>query len=159
MANAKPIPDGYHSLTPHMVVRDADRAIKYYKSAFGAEELSRQATPDGKVLHASLRIGDSIVMLNDEFPDWQCHGPESIGGSPVTIHLYVDDVDKVYQKAVDAGGTSTMPVSDTFWGDRYGKLRDPFGHEWSIATHKEDLTPQEIEKRAEAFFAGTAPAG
>ncbi len=150
----KPIPDGFHAITPHLVVRDASAAIEFYKKAFGADELHRSMGPDGKsIIHATLKIGDSMLMLNDEFPEWQCHGPQSTGGTPVTIHLYVTDVDTVYQQAVDAGATATMPVMDAFWGDRYGKLKDPFGHEWSIATHTETVTPEQMKQRAEAFFA------
>ena len=150
----KPIPEGFHTITPHIVVRDAKAAIEFYKKAFGAQELHCSTGPDGKsIIHATLKIGDSRLMLNDEFPEWQCHGPQTIGGTPVTIHLYVEDVDKVYQQAIDAGAEATMPVVDAFWGDRYGKLKDPFGHAWSIATCTETPTPEQVKERAEAFFA------
>lgn len=149
---AKPIPEGYHSLTPHLVVRNADQAIEFYKRAFGAKEIHRMPTPDGKVLHAEITIGDSILMLVDEFPQWNCLGPQSLGGSPVTIHVYVEDADALFKQAGAAGATVKMPLQDTFWGDRFGKITDPFGHEWSIATHMRDLTPDEIQKGAEAYF-------
>ena len=150
---AKPIPEGYHTLTPQIVVRDAARAIEFYKSAFGAELLN--AAPDGpggKITHASMKIGDSILMLTDEFPEWGCLGPQSIGGSPVTLHIYVEDVDALFDRAVAAGAKVTMPLQDQFWGDRYGQLADPFGHRWSLATHKEELTREEVAKRSEAIF-------
>ncbi len=158
---AKPIPEGFSTITPYLIVRNADAAIDFYKKAFGAKEISRQPGPDGKtILHATIKIGDSVLMLNDELPDWGCRGPESLGGTPVSIHLYVTDVDASFQRAIDAGAEATMPVNDTFWGDRFGKLKDPFGHEWSIATHTEDLTPQQISERAEKFFATCgAPSG
>jgi len=159
----KPIPDGFHTLTPHLVVREAAKAIEFYKKAFGAEVKGVLNGPDGKsIMHASLKIGDSFLMLNDEFPpfdnaqgfqEWKCLSPQSVGGSSVTIHLYVEDVDAVYNRAVSVGATATMPVMDAFWGDRYGKLLDPFGHEWSIAIHKEDLSPEEMKKRGEAAMA------
>jgi len=148
----KPIPDGCHTVTPHLIVRGADKAIDFYKKAFGAKELSRCPGPNGKLMHAEIQIGNSHVYLGEEFPDMGCKSPQAYNGSPVTIHLYVEDVDASYKKAVAAGAQVTMPVSDMFWGDRYGKVKDPFGHEWSIATHKEDLTPKEMEKRmADAF--------
>lgn len=149
----KAVPDGFHTITPHLVVKNGNEAIEFYKKAFGARELSRSAGPDGtRVMHASLQIGDSMIMLNDEFPEYGAKGPRSIGGTPVTIHLYVDDADTWYKRAVEAGATETMPIMDAFWGDRYGKLTDPFGHEWSIATHTEDLSPEEIGKRAQEYF-------
>ena len=147
----KPIPDGFHTLTPHLVVKGASQAIEFYKKAFGAEELGRLTGPNGNsVMHADLKIGDSHIFLVDEFPEMDCRGPQSIGGTPVTIHMYVEDVDAAFDKAVAAGATEQMPVADMFWGDRYGVLTDPFGHSWSLASHKEDLTPEEIAKRAQA---------
>src|SRR5262245_22832293 len=129
----KPIPSGFHTLTPHLVVKDAVQAIEFYKKAFGAEEMGRAPGPDGKTLmHAERKIGDSRIFLVDEFPDMNCHGPQSIGGTPVTIHMYVDDVDSAFAKAVAAGATVRMPLTDMFWGDRYGLLADPFGHLWSM---------------------------
>ena len=149
------------SITPHLVLRNADKAIEFYKKAFGAEEICRMPGPDGKsVMHAELKIGDSMVMLGDECPDMPGpKSPESLGGTAVTISLYVEDVDKVYQQAVDAGATPSMPPMDMFWGDRYGKLTDPFGHDWGIATHKQDLTPEQMQKGAEEFFANMGKCG
>ena len=153
----KPIPSGFHTLTPHLVVKGASKAIEFYKKAFGAEEIRRVPGPDGKsVLHADLKIGDSHVFLVDEFPEMDCRGPQSIGGTPVTIHMFVEDVDAAFSKAVAAGAQVKMPLSDMFWGDRYGLLTDPFGHAWSMASHKEDLTPEEIGKRAQGACAGAA---
>ena len=150
----KPIPEGFHSITPHMVIRDASKAIEFYKKAFGAEEIMRMPGPGGQgVMHAELKIGNSIVMMCDEMPGMgNSKSPESLNGTCVGLHIYVEDVDKAFQRAIDAGATVAMPVMDTFWGDRYGKLTDPFGHGWSIATHKQDLTPDEIDKGAEEFF-------
>lgn len=154
---AKPIPDGFHTLTPHLTVRNANQAIAFYKKAFGAKNDRVSYGPDGKhVMHAELEIGDSKIMFNDEMPDWQCHSPLSKPGAGFLIHIYVDDVDAVFDRAVKAGATPTMPVGDQFWGDRYGQLTDPFGHRWSIGTHKEDLSREEINRRAEAFFSGGA---
>ena len=151
---AKAIPEGYHTITPHLTVRGADRAIEFYKRAFGAQELTRMPGPDGKgVIHAEIKIGDSIVFLNDELPDMRSRSPQSLGGIASMLHLYVEDVDAAFKLAVEAGAQVRMPVADMFWGDRYGKVIDPFGHEWGLGTHKEDLTPEEIEKRAQAFFA------
>jgi PhnB protein len=149
----KTIPDGYHTLTPYLIARGAKEAIDFYKRAFGAEEINCMPGPDGKsVAHAELKIGDSRFMLTDEFPTMGTKGPQTLGGSPVGIFMYVQDVDTSFQRAVKAGATEVMPVKDMFWGDRYGKLRDPFGHEWSLATHKKDLTPEEIGKAAREFF-------
>jgi uncharacterized glyoxalase superfamily protein PhnB len=146
----KPIPAGFHTLTPHLIVKGASKAIDFYKKAFGAEELGRLTAPDGKsILHADLKIGDSHVFLADEFPQMDCRGPASIGGTPVTVHMYVEDVDAAFGKAVAAGGKVKLPLADMFWGDRYGVLNDPFGHSWSLATHKKDLTPEQIRKGAQ----------
>jgi len=153
---AKPIPGGFHTLTPHLVVKGASQAIDFYKKAFGAQEISRSPGPDGKtIMHADLKIGDSHLFLVDEFPQMGCRGPESIGATPVTLHMYVEDVDAAFGKAVAAGAQVRMPLADMFWGDRYGMLTDPFGHCWSLATHKEDLTPEEIRKRAQGACGGT----
>ena len=157
MPAAKPIPDGFHTLTPHIVVKGAAKAIDFYKKAFGAEELGRHAMPDGSIMHALIRIGDSMVMLNDEFPQMGAKGPATIGGTPVTLNLYVQDADKTWAQAVAAGATVKMPLADMFWGDRYGIVADPFGHQWSIATHKQDLTPQQIMEASKAAMAGTPP--
>jgi PhnB protein len=142
----KAIPEGMHSITPHLVIAGASDAIEFYKKAFGAVELSRLPGPDGKLMHASVRIGDSVVMLTDEAPDWGSFGPLALKGSSVTIHLYVEDVDAVAAQAVAAGATVRLPVQDLFWGDRYGQFEDPFGHRWSIATHTRDLTPEQIQQ-------------
>lgn len=153
MGDAEYIPAGFHTVTPYLVVKGADRAIAFYKAAFGAEELYRHTcSKTHRIMNAKLCIGDSMVMLNDEFPEHGCVGPSGEYPSPVSIHLYVANVDSVYDRAVDSGAESLMPVSDTFWGDRYGQLRDPFGHKWSIATHVEDVTPEEIQKRAQQAF-------
>ena len=143
---AKAIPDGFHSLTPHLVCRDAAAAIAFYKRAFGAEEMFRMPGPDGKLMHASVRIGDSMLMLVDEMPQWGAVGPSEMARSPVTIHLQVADADAVFAQAVAAGAKSTMPVADMFWGDRYGTLRDPFGHCWAVATHVRDMSVEELQK-------------
>jgi PhnB protein len=145
---AKPIPDGYHNVTPSLTVRGADRAIAFYRRAFGAEERMRLASTDGtKVMHAELQIGDSIVMLSDEYPEMGSRSPEALGGTPGSLFLYVDDVDRVFARAVEAGAVVQVPVQDMFWGDRFGAVADPFGHVWGIATHKEDLTPEQIRER------------
>ena len=151
----KPIPDGYHTVTPYLVITDAGKAIEFYKVAFGATESMRLATPDGKVMHAEIKIGDSPIMLCDECPDWNAFSPQTIGGTAVSIMLYVEDVDSVVNRAVAAGAKLLMPVEDQFWGDRMGTVSDPFGHKWTVATHTEDVSPEEISTRAKAFF-GTA---
>jgi PhnB protein len=155
MAKVRPIPEGHHTVTPHLVVEGAARAIDFYKKAFGAVEVARMPAPDGKrVMHAELKIGDSFVYLADAMPDMGgCKGPVPGAGSPVSLHLYVEDADALYNKAVSAGAKATMPLTDMFWGDRFGKLTDPFGHEWSIATHKEDVSPEEMKRRGEAACA------
>ena len=147
--SVKPIPDGMHTVTPHLVCAGAADAIEFYKKAFSAVELGKVPGPEGKLLHALIRIGDSPVMLVDEFPDWHSFGPKSLKGSPVIIHLYVQDVDAFFKQAVAAGAKITMPLEDTFWGDRYGKLEDPFGHHWSIATHVRDVKPEELQTAAQ----------
>ena len=155
MANVDPIPQGYRTLSPYLVVQDPDRAIDFYKKAFGAEEVDRMTGPDGKtVMHATLRIGDSMLMLTGEFPNMGCKSPKMLGGSPVTVHMYVRDVDSAYKRAIGAGATAKMQVADMFWGDRFGTLTDPFGHEWSIATHKQNLTKEQITAAAKAAFSG-----
>ncbi len=141
-----PIPKGYHSITPHIVVSDAKKAAEFYKNAFGAEIRGMATGPDGKIMHAEVKIGDSILMLNDEFPEWHVLSPTSTKADTcVTLHLYVDDVDKVFATAQAAGAEVTMPLQDQFWGDRYGKLKDPFGHSWAIATHIKDQSPEEMK--------------
>ncbi|MFD4839280.1 VOC family protein [Achromobacter sp. NPDC058515] len=145
-AATKPIPEGMHTLTPHIVCEGASDAIAFYKNAFNAEELARLPGPNGKIMHAAIRIGDSVLMLMDDFPEWGSLGAKALKGTPVTLHLYLDDVDAAMQQAVSAGAQVTMPAADMFWGDRYGQVVDPFGHRWSIATHKQDLTPEEIQQ-------------
>lgn len=152
----KPIPEGFHTLTPHLVVRDASRAIEFYKKAFGANMLGVHKAPDGKIMHASLQIGDSMLMLNDEFPQGTPSPNSPGGGTSVSIFLYVDNVDALFNKAVSAGATVEMPLENMFWGDRFGSIKDPFGHLWSLATHIEDVTSEELEKRGKAFAAQMA---
>lgn len=148
-SQVKPIPEGMRTVTPHLVCAGAAEAIEFYKKAFGAVESGRMPGPPGKLIHAQIRIGDSALMLVDEFPDWGCFGPKSLKGSPVTIHLYVDDADATFERAVAAGAKITMPLEDMFWGDRYGKLEDPFGHQWSVATHVRDVSPEEMQQAAQ----------
>jgi uncharacterized glyoxalase superfamily protein PhnB len=150
MSAVKPVPDGYHTVTPHLVVRDAAAAIAFYAKAFGAEELFRMPGPGGVVLHAEVRIGDSTVMLGEEAPERGASSPKTIGGSPVSLLIYLKDVDASFARAAQAGCTVEMPPTDMFWGDRYGKLHDPFGHRWALATHTEDLSPEEMAKRMAA---------
>jgi uncharacterized glyoxalase superfamily protein PhnB len=152
----KPIPEGSHTVTPALTVQGAAEAIEYYKRAFGAIERGRMATPDGRIMHAELQFGDSQVMLSDEFPGMSHPSPKGLGGTPVQLHLYVEDVDAVFDRAVEAGATVKMPVSDMFWGDRYGVVIDPFGHAWGLATHIEDVPPDEMRRRGEAMAAGLA---
>lgn len=144
MSTVHAIPPDMHSVTPHLVCKGAAQAIAFYAQAFGAVELARLPAPDGRLMHAMIRIGDTPLMLVDEFPEQGCLGPQALKGSPVTLHLYVPDVDATVARAVEAGARITMPVSDMFWGDRYGRLEDPFGHQWSVATHIRDLSPEEI---------------
>jgi uncharacterized glyoxalase superfamily protein PhnB len=160
-AEAKPVPEGFHTITPHLCVRNAGEAIEFYKKAFGAEEIFRMPGPDGHgVMHAEVKIGNSHLMMCDEMPQMEHWvSPAKLNGTAVCLHLYVEDVDRAFQRAVDAGATPSMPVMDAFWGDRYGKVTDPFGHEWSIATHQQDLTPEEIAKGAEEFFANLGACG
>ncbi len=150
----KPIPENMHTLTPHLVCDGAAEAIEFYRRAFGAEELGRVPGPDGKLLHGLIRIGDSNLMLVDESPQWGSFGPKSLKGTPVTLHLYVKDVDTVTQRAVAAGARVVMPVEEMFWGDRYGVVEDPFGHRWSVATHVRDASPEEIRAAAEQVCGG-----
>ncbi len=142
----KAIPDGMTAITPHLVCAGAAAAIEFYVKAFGAVNEGAMSGPNGKIMHAQIRIGGASVMLVDEMPEWGALGPIALKGSPVTIHLYVPDVDVTVAKAIAAGAKITMPVSDTFWGDRYGYIEDPFGHSWSVATHKQDLTPEQIQE-------------
>jgi len=146
------IPDGYHTATPYLIVTGAVRALEFYKQAFGAAEVLRMDGPDGKVMHAEIKIGDSHIMLADEFPDMDARSPQTIGGTPVSLMLYLEDADAVTARAVSAGAKLLRPVQDQFYGDRCGTIADPFGHKWTIATHKEDLSPEEVRKRAAALF-------
>lgn len=150
----KPVPDNYHTVTPYLIIRNAAAALDFYKQAFGADEVMRVTAPNGKVGHAEIRIGDSAIMLSDEYPDMDARSPETIGASPVMLHLYVENVDALVKRAVDAGATLKQPVADQFYGDRGGKIVDPFGHGWWIATHVEDVPPEEMEKRAAKAMAG-----
>lgn len=159
MANVKPIPDGYHAVTPYLAIAGAAKAIEFYKQAFGAKERFRMPSPDGAgVGHAELQIGDSVLMLADEFPAMDFHGPRKGEGTSVMLHLYVSDVDATQARAIRAGARELRPVKDQFYGDRSGTIEDPFGHLWSIATHKEDLTPDQIARRAAEEF-GKPPPG
>ena len=153
MNEGKKIPDGYHSITPMLIVKDGLKAIEYYKKVFGAIDKGTMMMPDNKsVDHAELLIGDSKIMLSDEFPEMKSLSPTTIGGSPVSLYLYVEDVDKTFNLAVTEGGKSLFPVQDRFYGDRHGTIQDPFGHIWSIATHIKDLTKEEMKKAAEEAF-------
>jgi PhnB protein len=155
--SSNPVPKGFHTVTPSLIVRGAAEAIEFYKKALGAEELMRMAGPDGKIGHAELKIGDSVIFISDEFPNMGvARSPQALGGCTGTLNLYVPDVDATFKQAVSAGGKTTMPVADMFWGDRYGTFSDPFGHHWGLGTHKEDLTAEEIEERAKAFYASMA---
>lgn len=153
---AKSIPDGFHTVTPSLVVGDSKKAIEFYKKAFEAIEIYQMPAPDGKIMHAMVQIGDSFVMMADEFPNMGSKSPASLGGTAVTIHLYVDDADKIFNQAIQAGGKITMPLMDAFWGDRFGTILDPYGHSWAIATHQKDMTSEEMRKAAEVFFASMA---
>ena len=148
----KYIPDGYHTATPYLIVNGAVRAIEFYKQAFGATEVMRIGAPGGKVGHAEIKIGDSHLMLADEHPEWDARSPQTIGGTPVGLALYFEDCDAVFNRAVSLGAKVLKPLQDQFYGDRSGTVADPFGHKWTIGTHKEDVSPQEIQKRAAAMF-------
>jgi len=154
---ARPIPEGLHNVTPHLAIKGAAEAIDFYRRAFGAEERFRSSSPDGKIMHADLKIGDSVVFLADEFPSSGLKAPKSLGGTAVLLNIYVADADALFARAVKAGAKPTMPPADMFWGDRYSQVEDPFGHAWAIATHKEDLTPEEMNKRATEHFSKMKP--
>jgi len=149
-AKVLPIPKGYHIVTPTIIVRGAANAIEFYKKAFGAKELSRMEGPGGKIMHAEIKIGDSIVMLGDEMPEMGATSPETVGGTSASLMIYTKDVDALFNQAVAAGGKVTMPVADQFWGDRYGRVKDPFGHDWQLATRKENLSAKEMARRGAA---------
>jgi len=153
--NVKPIPEGYHSVTPYLIIKGAAEAIEYYKKSFGATELFRMPAPDGKIGHAEIKIGDSPIMLADEHPNLGHVGPQTLGGTSVGIMIYVDDVDTMFKKAISGGGQEIKPLQDQFYGDRSGTLKDPFGHMWTVATHVEDVAPEEMEKRMAAAHGGS----
>lgn len=155
MAKVNPIPEGYHSVTPYLSIKGAAAAIDYYKDAFGATELFRMAGPDGKIGHAEIKIGNSPIMLADEFPEMEFVSPQTLGGTPIGLMIYVDDVDTMFKRAISKGAKEVKPLQDQFYGDRSGTLRDPFGHVWTVATHVEDIAPEEIAKRAAAAHGGS----
>ena len=155
---AKSTPAGYHSVTPAIIVRGAAEAIEFYKRAFGAQEVTRMAGPDGKIMHAEIRIGDSVVMLGEENPQWGTLSPLSTKGVPGSLHIYVTDADAAFERALRAGAKVRYPLEDAFWGDRYGKVTDPFGHDWGIATRVKDMTEEETRDAAEAWMAQAAQA-
>ena len=152
----KPIPDNYRRVTPYLVVNGASEAIDFYKNVFGATEIMRMPSPGGKVGHAEIKLGDSIVMLADESPEMGHRSPKTLGGSPISLLLYVEDVDRTVDRAVASGAKLTRPVADQFYGDRTGGIEDPFGHQWYVATHTEDVSPEEMQKRSEAMLAAAA---
>jgi PhnB protein len=153
MARKKVVPQGYHTITPNLVVNDAAQALEFYKKALGAEETVRMPGPNGRIMHAEMRIGDSVVMLGEERPDMGRKSPSSYGGSPVGFYVYVENLDAAWNRAVGAGAKATRPPADMFWGDRTGTLEDPFGHSWSLAENVKDPTPEEIKRGEEEFFA------
>ncbi len=155
-ASKHPIPKGFHSVTPTLTVRNAAEAIEFYKKALAAEELVRMQGPDGKISHAEIKIGDSIVFIGEEMPNMGNRSPQTLGAATGGLHIYVEDVDKAFARAVAAGGKVTMPVTNMFWGDRYGTFHDPFGHAWGIGTHIEDVSEEELERRMKAFYAEMA---
>jgi PhnB protein len=152
--SAQAIPAGHRTVTPYLAIKNAAKALEFYKKAFGATETSKVMMPDGRLGHAEIRLGDSLIMLSDEFPEYGGKAPETLGGSPVSIHLYVEDVDAFFKRALAAGAKERKPVMDQFYGDRSGQLEDPFGHLWWVATHKEDIAPAELQKRVQAMCAG-----
>ena len=154
MSPVKAVPAGHHTVAPYLAVKDGVKALAFYKKAFGAIETYKLLVPDGRLGHAEIRLGDSLIMLSDEFPEYGAKAPPTLGGSPVSIHLYVDDVDAFFKRALAAGAKERKPVTDQFYGDRSGQLEDPFGHLWWVATHKEDVSPEELQKRVRAMFSG-----
>ena len=155
MANVKPIPEGYHSVTPYLSIKGAAAAIDFYKQVFGATELFRMPGPDGKIGHAEIKIGDSPIMLADEYPEMEFVSPQTLGGSPIGLMIYVDDVDTMFKNAISGGAKEIKPLQNQFYGDRSGTLKDPFGHVWTVATHIEDIAPEEMERRAAAAHGGS----
>jgi len=154
MATVKPIPDGYPRVTPYLHVDGASKAIEFYRTVFGAKERMRMAAPDGRIGHAELEIGNSMIMLADEHPEMHVLGPKSVGGTPVTVLVYVEDVDRAFERALKAGAKELRPVENQFYGDRSGQFEDPFGHHWNVATHVEDVSPDEMAKRAAKMMGG-----
>jgi len=152
-SSVKPIPDGHRTVAPYLAIKNAAGALEFYKKAFGAIETYKLIIPDGRVGHAEIRLGDSLIMLSDEFPEFGSKAPETLGGSPVSIHLYVEDVDAFVKRALAAGARELKPIANQFYGDRSGQLEDPYGHLWWVATHKEDVAPEEMQKRVRALFA------
>ncbi len=152
--NVKSVPEGMNTITPHLVMRNAIEAIDFYTKAFGAQVKGVHKTPDGRVMHAELKIGNSMIFLADEFPGMgNCASPKTLGGSSVTLNLYSNNVDQLFKQAISAGATVTMPLENQFWGDRYGQIRDPFGHNWALGQHVEDVSPEELDRRAREAFA------
>jgi PhnB protein len=159
-SEVKRVPEGVHTITPGLIVKGAQKAIEFYKEAFGAEVKSVMTSPDGKmVVHSEIKIGDSLIFVNDEYPDMGARGPQSIGGTPVSLNMYVEDADAVFERAVAAGATVVMPLADQFWGDRWGMVTDPFGHMWSVATHVADLSQEEINKASQEYFSKSGKGG
>lgn len=155
--SVNPIPEGFHTIQPSLIVRNAAQAIDFYKKALGAEELVRMPSPDGKIMHAELKIGDSVIFISEESPNMGfCKSPQTLGGCTGTLNVYVSDADKTFNQSISAGAKETVPIADMFWGDRYGIVTDPYGYVWGIATHKENLTPAEMQQRARDFFANMA---
>ena len=154
-SSVKPIPEGHRTVAPYLAIKNAAGALEFYKKAFGAVETYKLIIPDGRVGHAEIRLGDSLIMLSDEFPEFGGKAPEALGGSPVSIHLYVDDVDAFFKRALAVGAHELKPIANQFYGDRSGQLQDPFGHLWWVATHREDVEPDEMQKRVRALFAKT----
>ena len=152
-SSVKPIPDGHRTVAPYLAIKNAAGALEFYKKAFGAIETYKLTIPDGRVGHAEIRLGDSLIMLSDEFPEFGGKAPETLGGSPVSVHLYVEDVDAFFKRALAAGARELKPIANQFYGDRSGQLEDPHGHLWWVATHKEDVAPEEMQKRVQALFA------
>ena len=145
-------PKGFSTVTPHLVIKDCAKAIEFYKKGLGAQEIYKSKMPDGRIMHAMIQMGNSFVMMADEFPDMGAVGPQTLGGTTTVLHIYTDDADKLFKQAIDAGATPIMPVNDMFWGDRYGQIQDPYGHRWAIATHTKDVSPEEMETAAKEMF-------